>query len=110
MMPAANVVEHTQIDRRMNLSQYKKLPGNLFGLISWNVFLFFMPIFLVLGILAMVGIKPVDFNDKPTYGIWGVVWAVVLGPLMSLVTTLTIWIFLKIGNLILRLLLKAGRR
>ena len=93
----------------MNLSQYKKLPDNLFGLIFWNVFLFFMPIFLVLGVLALIGIKPVDFNDKPTYGILGMVWTVVLGPLMSLVTTLTIWIFLTIGNLILRLILKTKK-
>ena len=93
----------------MNLSKYKKLPDNLFGLVFWNVFLFLMPIFLVLGVLALAGIKPVDFNDKPTYGILGIVWAVVLGPLMSLVITLTIWIFLTIGNLILRLMLKAKK-
>jgi hypothetical protein len=93
----------------MNLSHYKKLPDNLFGLIFWNVFLFLMPIFLVLGILALIGIKPVDFDDKPTYGILGIVWAIVLGPLMSLVTTVTIWIFLKIGNVILRLILKTKK-
>jgi hypothetical protein len=93
----------------MNLNHYKKLPDNLFGLIFWNVFLFFMPIFIVLGILALVGIKPVDFNNKPTYGIWGIVWAIFLGPLMSFVTTLTIWIFLMIGNLVLRLILKAKK-
>ena len=39
---------------------------------------------------------------EPTYGILGIVRTVVLGPLMSLVTTLTIWIFLTIGNLVLR--------
>jgi hypothetical protein len=90
----------------MNLSQYKKLPDNLFGLIFWNVFLFLMPIFLVLGILALVGVKPIEFNEEPTYGILGIVWAILLGPLMSLVTTLTIWIFLRIGNLVLRFIAK----
>jgi hypothetical protein len=90
----------------MNLNHYKKLPESLFGLIFWNVFLFFMPIFLVLGILALTGIKPVEFNDKPTYGILGIVWVIVLGPLMSLVTSFAIWIFLTVGNWILRLILK----
>jgi hypothetical protein len=90
----------------MKLNHYKQLPQNLFGLISWNVFMFLTPIFLVLGILALIGVKPIEFGDKPTYGIMGIVWAVCLGQLMSLVTTLTIWIFLRVGNLVLRLIVR----
>ena len=58
----------------MKLNHYKHLPENLFGLIFWNVFLFLMPIFLVLGILALFGVRPIEFDDKPTYGILAIVW------------------------------------
>jgi len=90
----------------MKWNQYRKLPENLFGLLFWNVFSFLMPIFLVLSLLALFGIKPIEFNDEPTYGILGVLWAIIFGPLFSLLFTVSVWIFLAIGNFIFKLFLR----
>jgi hypothetical protein len=90
----------------MKLTEYKKLPTNLFGLIFWNILSLFLPIFIALGILALLGIKPVEFNDQPTYGIVGLITSLAMGPFMSFVTAFAIWSMLKVGNFIFKLFVK----
>jgi hypothetical protein len=86
----------------MKLMQYRELPNNLFGLLFWNIFSAYMVIFIFLGLLALFGVQPVDFNNEPTFGFLGLISSIVMGPIMSLVTTLAIWVLLIMGNFVLK--------
>jgi hypothetical protein len=90
----------------MRFKEYRQLPKNLFGILYWNIFSCFVPIFIVLGLLSLFGIKPIEFDSKPTYGIVGLLTALIMGPFMSLVTAFAVWILLTVGNLVLRLFIK----
>ena len=91
----------------MELKKYKELPSNLFGLLFWNIFFLYGPVFLCLGFLALFGVKPVEFNGEPTYGVWGLVMSLIMAPFMSLVTAFTIWILVIVGNFILKLIVRS---
>jgi len=93
----------------MFLKKYVELPKNLFGLLYWNIFSIYILVFLCLGFLALFGIKPVEFNDEPTYGFLGLLISLIMGPFMSLVTAFTVWLLLVIGNIILKLFTKLKR-
>jgi len=90
----------------MQLKNYTEFPKNLFGLLFWNIFSIYLLIFILVGILALLGIKPIEFNGEPTYGIWGLVTAILFAPLMSLVTAFATWILLIVGNFFLKLFAK----
>lgn len=90
----------------MFLKKYSELPKNLFGLIYWNMFCSYLLIFIIVGFLSLFGIEPVEFNGAPTYGILGFIVSLLFAPLIALVTAFTAWIFLMVGNFILKLITK----
>jgi len=90
----------------MQFKKYSKLPDNFFKLVFWNTFPLYSAVFIVLGLLALFGIKPVEFNDEPTYGFIGLLVSLVMAPFMSLFTAFAVWILLFVGNFILRIFVK----
>lgn len=90
----------------MKLNKFKDLPSNFFGKIFWNIFFAYLVIFLVLGILALLEIRPIEFNGEPTYGFVGFISAILITPLIALPTSFTVWILMVFGNFIMRLFVK----
>jgi hypothetical protein len=93
----------------MDLRKYKELPANLFGMLFWNTFSLYGVVFICLGFLALFGIKPVEFNGEPTYGILGMLISLIMTPVMSLVTAFAIWILMIAGNFIFKIFVKLKR-
>ena len=93
----------------MFLRKYRQLPANLFGLLYWNLFGALMIISTFVGILSLLGVKPVEFNGEPTYGVAGFISSILLAPLMALVITIMTWLFLIAGNFLLRLFVKENQ-
>lgn len=94
----------------MFLKKYTKLPEGLFGLLYWNIFSIYLLIFIFLGLLSLFGIKPIEFNGEPTYGILGLITSLLMAPLIALVTAFATWILLMGGNFILKLFVKVRER
>ena len=94
----------------MKLSNYSKLPDKFFGLIFWNTLALYSVVFIILGILALLGIKPVEFNGEPTYGIVGLLLSLVMAPFVSFFTAFSVWILVIVGNFFLRIIIKMIER
>lgn len=90
----------------MTLKNYTELPKNLFGLLYWNIFGVYFFIFFIIGLLSLMGVRPIEFNGQDTYGFLGLVVALVMGPFMALVTTFATWIILIVGNFVLKVFVK----
>jgi hypothetical protein len=90
----------------MFLKKYSELPNNLFGLLYLNFFCIYILIFIFVGLLALFGVNPVDFNGEPTYGFLGLISSLIMAPLMALVTSFATWILLISGNFILKIFVK----
>lgn len=86
----------------MFLKKYADLPKNVFGMLFWNIFCIYIVIFTVVGLLALFNVRPIEFNGEPTYGIVGLITALLFAPLMALVTAFTTWLLLIAGNFILK--------
>jgi len=91
------------------IEDYNKLPNNFFKLIFWNVFFAYLIIFFVSGLLALFQIRPITFNDEPTYGILGFLISMIMAPMISFVSAVAIWILLMMGNIIMKMVLKFKR-
>lgn len=91
----------------MSLKKYVELPKNLFGLLYWNIFSIYTVIFIFVGLLSLFGVKPVEFNGEETYGFLGLIVALLMGPLMALVTAFATWVLLIIGNFILKIFIRS---
>jgi hypothetical protein len=89
------------------MKKYRELPKNLFGLLFWNMFSVYMVIFIFVGLLALFGVKPMEFNGKPTYGILGLIVALIVGPFAALIWAFATWLLLITGNFILRVFVKS---
>jgi hypothetical protein len=90
----------------MFLKKYIELPKNLFGLLYWNIFSIYIVIFIFVGLLALFGVKPIEFNGEETYGFLGLIVALIMGPFMALVTAFATWLLLIVGNFILKIFIK----
>ena len=90
----------------MVLKKYIELPKNLFGLLYWNIFSIYIVIFIFVGLLALFGVKPIEFNGEETYGFLGLIVALIMGPFMALVTAFATWLLLVVGNFILKIFIK----
>ena len=88
------------------LKEHSNLPNGLFGKLFWNIFSTYLVIFLILGILSLLEIRPIDFNGEPTYGIMGLVSALLMAPLIALSTAFAIWLMVIFGNLVMKLFVK----
>jgi hypothetical protein len=93
----------------MFLRKYVELPKNLFGLLYWNIFSIYLLIFIFVGLLSLFGVKPIEFNGEPTYGILGLIASLLMAPFIALVTTFATWLLLKVGNFILRLFARGNQ-
>jgi hypothetical protein len=63
-------------------------------------------IFIFVGLLALFGVKPIEFNGEETYGFLGLIVALIMGPFMALVTAFATWLLLIMGNFILKIFIK----
>jgi len=90
----------------MQLKKYVKPPEAFFGLIFWNTFFLYAPVFIVLGFLALFGVKPIEFNGEPTYGVVGLLVSLIMAPFVSFFTAFAVWILVMTGNLILKLFMR----
>ncbi len=90
----------------MIFKKYSELPKNLFGILYWNIFSIYLLIFVFVGFLSLFGVKPIEFNGEPTYGILGLIVALLMAPFMALVTSFATWLLLVTGNFVLRVILK----
>jgi hypothetical protein len=91
----------------MSVRKYIDLPKNLFGLLYWNIFSIYFLIFICVGLLSLFHIRPIEFNGEETYGILGLIAALIMAPFMALVTAFATWLLLIVGNFILRNLIRS---
>ena len=88
----------------VKIKEFSKLPENLFRLLFINIFfinLFFMTF---LGIFSLFGIFPVNFNDEEVFGIKGLLVMIIFTPFTTLTYVSLIWIGLKLGNKIIKVM------
>ncbi|GAA5040155.1 hypothetical protein GCM10011506_40320 [Marivirga lumbricoides] len=90
----------------MKLNKYKDLPSGLFGKLFWNIFFAYLVLFLIVGLLSLFGIKSVSFNDEPTFGLMGLLSALLIAPLTALSTSFAIWLLMMIGNVVMKMFVK----
>ena len=89
----------------ISLEKLRVQPRQLFNLIFWNTFFAQLVIFLIVGFLSLIGEQPVSFNNEPRFGIVGFLSAMLMFPLISIATSVSIWILLMFGNLVIRFLI-----
>ena len=85
------------------LDQFSEKQPKLFLWLFWNCLFAFLPIWLFLAILSLVGLVPVTINDEPTYGFLGFVFCIIFIPLSAIALSVNCWVFIKVGNFFLRL-------
>jgi len=88
------------------LTQYVVLPKNLFLLLFWNISFAFLIIFLLKGMLSFMDYSTVTFNEEPALGLTGFVVNIIIFPIMSLLTSFSLWLLILFGNFILKLVLR----
>ncbi|WED65254.1 hypothetical protein PXH66_00100 [Synoicihabitans lomoniglobus] len=71
--------------------------GSLFKLVFLATSAVFCPMFLFFGILALFGAKTVTVSGSPVTGIMGLVAALIMAPLFSVIFSLFGWIGSYIG-------------
>ncbi|WP_417368074.1 hypothetical protein [Flavobacterium beibuense] len=88
------------------IQKYSKKPVGLFKFLYVNFLFSYIPFGLLHIIFNLLGIIPVNFNDKPIYGLGAVLVILLFTPFIVLLLTVGVWIYFIIGNLFLRFLNK----
>jgi hypothetical protein len=87
------------------MNYFKKFaskPQNFFGFLFWNFLFGYFPIGLFIAILSLFGIVGFTLNDKIEYGFTGFIMHIILAPFIALIFSTVSWVFLSIGNFILK--------
>ncbi len=75
-----------------------------------NIFLYYLffmiPFSLLFAFLSLFNKWPIQFNDKPTYGILGFVVCIAFTPLWAFLFTCLTWVALFTGRLFYNMFLK----
>lgn len=91
---------------KSTLEKYSRLPQNFFLLIFWNTSFAIFVIFLIKGILTLMGYSTATLDSEEVSGLSGFVVNLVVAPLMALVVSFIFWLTLLFGNFVLRLILR----
>ncbi len=83
--------------------KFEEKPNNFFQYIYWNLFFGYLPFGVLISILSLFGKIAFTLNNEPVYGIVGFLMYAICIPILTLIFTLVIWIYMSIGNFILRL-------
>lgn len=85
----------------------KTQPNNLFNYLTWNLLSAFMPLGVIIGCLSLFGVIPTSFNGKPIEnGLFSFFLAIGITFFYSFLLGSIIWIFLKIGNFVLGIIIE----
>ncbi len=77
-------------------------PENLFGFLFWNFLFGYLPFGLLVAILSLLGNVAFMLNDKPVFGLIGFIMYIILIPFIALILSSVCWVYLSIGNFILK--------
>lgn len=89
------------------LNKVSYFPKGFFKWLFWNLFFGYLLIAIIASVLAYLGIRPTTFNDEAVSGLKGfIIEIVIIFPVSVLLFSCVIWLFLKIGNLIINFLNK----
>ena len=88
------------------IKKYSTKPVGLFKTLFITLLAGYIPFALIHIALNLSGVIPVNFNDKPIYGIEGALIILLYTPLVALLFTIAIWVYFMIGNMFLRLFKK----
>ena len=81
-------------------------PNNLFNYLFWNLFFVTLPICVIAGVLSLFEKIPVIINDKPKFGVLGLLFMIIYAFIFPLLFTIILYAYLKLGNFILRFFFK----
>ncbi len=90
----------------MFLEKYRLLPNKLFGIIFWNMFFFLFVIHCIRGILILLGDPSVELEGVDISVTQNFLSNFIALPLFAVMISGLIWLFLKFGNLCLKLFIK----
>ena len=68
-----------------------------FKRLFWSYTFCVIPFAVLAGLLALFGVSPIYFNEKPFYGIGGFFIAVLLIPFSGIILSSVNWVFLNFG-------------
>lgn len=88
------------------LINYAERPEGHFSKIFWNIVFFMLPMCILLGVLSLLSIMPVLFNEKPYYGIKGFLILIVYIPFFSFIFSGIYWVMYSVGNYFMKLFLR----
>ena len=71
--------------------------GSLFKLVAIGVFSVMIPLIIFFGILALLGFKTINVNGQQVYGLAGLLAAIFMAPIFSLIFSVLVWIALYVG-------------
>ena len=71
--------------------------GSLFILVTASICSVFIPFAIFFGILALFGFETVHVNNQTVVGIAGLVDAIIMAPIFSIIFSAFVWLALYIG-------------
>jgi hypothetical protein len=83
-----------------------KLPSQPLITLFILFFLGFLPFVLIQAICTLVGAVPFEFSGQTYIGLTGFFISILCAPLIAIGMSLPIWLLLKIGEFVLRVILK----
>ncbi len=89
-------LDHT-IDDSQKIRIRRIKAGSLFRLVAAAAFCVFVPLIVFMGILALFGFRTVLVNHHQVYGIEGLIAALVMAPIFSLMISVLGWAVLYAG-------------
>lgn len=85
------------IDESQKIRVRRIRAGSLFQLVAAAIFSVFVPLFVFFGICALFGFRTVYVNHHQVYGIDGLVAALIMAPIFSLILSAFAWVTLYVG-------------
>ena len=82
--------------------KFSTKPQIFFGFLFWNFLFGYFPIGLLIAILSLLGNVGFTLNNKEVYGLIGFILYIILIPFVALIFSSVSWMFLSIGNFILK--------
>ena len=89
-------LEHT-VDDAQKIRIRRIKAGSLFQLVAAAAFSVFVPLFVFLGILAFFGCDTIFVNRHHVYGVAGLIAALIMAPIFSLLISVAGWFALYVG-------------
>jgi hypothetical protein len=89
-------LEHT-VDDAQKIRIRRIKAGSLFQLVAAAVFTIIVPLFIFFGILALFGFDTVHVNRRQVHGVEGLIYALIMAPIFSLILSVIGWLILYVG-------------